>query len=54
MKDKTRVTVMVCFAADGNIFPLAVVGRIKQPLFLRLITDGKSLFPYNSKFVGFI
>ena len=27
MKDKTRVTLMVCTAADGSKVPLAVVGK---------------------------
>ena len=30
MKDKTRVIVMVCFAADLNRLTLAVVGKSKQ------------------------
>ena len=31
MKDKKCVTIMVCFAEDGNIFSLYVVGKSKKP-----------------------
>jgi hypothetical protein len=32
MKDKTRVTVMVCTASNGDKVPLAIIGKSKKPL----------------------
>ena len=49
MKDKTRATAIVCFAADGHILPLAVFVNIKQLHCFRLIIDGKPPLPYTSK-----
>ena len=31
MKDKARITLMVCTAADGTKVPLAIVGKSKNP-----------------------
>ena len=36
MKDKTRVTLMVCTAADGTKVPLAMIGKSKRPKCFRL------------------
>ena len=47
MKGKNRVTMMVCFAADGNRLSLSVVGKINQPHCLRLRIDEKPPLPYT-------
>ena len=49
MKDKTRVSVMVCFAADGHILRLSLVRNSKQSHCFRLITDGKPPLLYTSQ-----
>jgi DDE superfamily endonuclease/Tc5 transposase DNA-binding domain len=36
MKDKTRITLMVCTAADGSKVPLSIVGKPKKPQCFRL------------------
>jgi Tc5 transposase DNA-binding domain/DDE superfamily endonuclease len=36
MKDKTRITLMVCTSADGCKVPLSVVGKPKKPVCFRL------------------
>ena len=47
MKGKARVTMMVCFAEDGNRLSLSVVGKINQPHCLRLRIYGKPPLPYT-------
>jgi hypothetical protein len=44
MKDKTRITVMLCTAADGSNVPLAVVGKAKKPACFSL---GDPPLPYH-------
>ena len=41
MKDKHRLTVMVCTSAAGAKVPLAIVGKPKKPRCFRLSPDGK-------------
>jgi Tc5 transposase DNA-binding domain/DDE superfamily endonuclease len=36
MKDKTRITLMVCTAADGSKVPLSIVGKPMKPQCFRL------------------
>jgi hypothetical protein len=36
MKDRTRITLMICTAADGSKVPLMVVGKAKKPTCFRL------------------
>ena len=48
MKDKTYVTVMVCIAEDGRIYPLAIVVQINQPYSFRMITGRKPPLPYTT------
>jgi DDE superfamily endonuclease/Tc5 transposase DNA-binding domain len=49
MKDKTRVTLMVCTAANGSKVPLAVVGAAKKPLCFNLLENGKPPLAYTSQ-----
>ena len=39
MKDKTRLTIMVCTSANGDKFPLAIVGKPKVPACFRLLPN---------------
>ena len=49
MKDKTRITLMVCTAADGSKVPLSVVGKPKKPECFRLLRGGKTPVPYTNQ-----
>ena len=50
MKDKTRLTLMVCTAANGEKFPLAIVGKPKTPHCFRLLADpGNTPIPYTNQ-----
>ena len=49
MKDKTRVTLMVCTDADGTKVPLSVVGKPKKPKYFRLLRGGKTPVPYTNQ-----
>ena len=49
MKDKTCVTVMVCFAEYGHILPLSAVGKSKQQRCFILTTDRKPPLSYTSQ-----
>ena len=49
MKDKTRVTLMVCTSADGTKLPLLIVGKAKTPACFRL-RGGRDLpLPYYNQ-----
>ena len=48
MKDKTRVTLMLCTAADGSKVPLAVVGKSKKPMCFREVRNGMPPIPYTN------
>ena len=39
MKEKTRITIMVCTAANGDKLPLAIIGKPKMPHCLKLPVD---------------
>ena len=39
MKDKERVTLMVCTSADGWRAPLALIGKSKKPVCFQLLTN---------------
>ena len=39
MKDKNRVTIMVCTAGNGDKLPLAIIGKPKDPVCFRLLHD---------------
>ena len=43
MKDKTRLTLMVCTSATGEKVPLHMVGKSKKPACFRLLAAGKKL-----------
>jgi DDE superfamily endonuclease/Tc5 transposase DNA-binding domain len=49
MKDKTRITLMVCTAADGSKVPLSVVGRSKNPVCFRACENNKPPLPYTDQ-----
>ena len=50
MKDKTRVTLMVCTAVDGSKVLLAVVGKPKKPMCFRVQTrNGHPPIPYTNQ-----
>ena len=42
MKDKARITLMVCTAADGSKLPLALVGKPKKPRCFNLLSNPSS------------
>ena len=46
MKDKTRMTLMVCTVASGKKVPLAVVGKSKAPKYFEGITPP---LPYTNQ-----
>jgi hypothetical protein len=46
MKDKNRITVMVCTAANGSKVPLFVVGKYKNPTCFRLCENDKPPMAY--------
>ena len=48
MTDKTRVTLMICTAADGFKVPIALIGKSKKPTCFELIQPGKRTpLPYK-------
>jgi len=50
MKDKTRVTAMVCTAADGFRVPVAIIGKAKRPQCFDLLQPGHSTpLPYKNQ-----
>lgn len=49
MKDKTRVTLMVCTAADGTKVPLAMIGKSKTPVCFTLCENGKPPMAYMNQ-----
>lgn len=50
MKDKTRITIMVCTAANGVKFPLAIIGKPKKPACFRLLPDQQNTpIPYTNQ-----
>ena len=46
MKDKDRVTVIICTSADRKKYPLAVIRRTKKHQCYDLVTNGKVPLPY--------
>jgi hypothetical protein len=49
MKDKTRITIMVCTASDGTKVPLSVIGKPKKPVCFHLADGGKPPLSYNNQ-----
>ena len=49
MKDKTRVTIMVCTSASGSRLPLAVIGKYKKPTCFKLLNGNDTPLPYYSQ-----
>ena len=49
MKDKTRVTAMVCTAADGYCCPLAIIGKSKRPVCFDLLCGSKTPLLYKEQ-----
>jgi DDE superfamily endonuclease/Tc5 transposase DNA-binding domain len=49
MKDKTRITLMVCTAADGSKVPLSIVGKPAKPVCFRLCENDKPPLAYTSQ-----
>jgi hypothetical protein len=48
MKDKARVTAMICTAADGFRLPVAIIGKAKKPVCFGLLQPGHSTpLPYK-------
>jgi hypothetical protein len=41
MKDKTRITIMVCTASNGRKVPLSVIGEPKKPVCFSLLLGGR-------------
>ena len=48
MKDKTRLTMMICTAASGSRLPIAIVGKPKKPKCFEL-KRGKLPLPYTDQ-----
>ena len=46
MKDKTRVTMMVCTSASGSRLPLALFGKFKHPQCFNLLNGCDTPLPY--------
>jgi DDE superfamily endonuclease/Tc5 transposase DNA-binding domain len=46
MKDKNRITVMICTAADGSKVPLSIVGKSKNPVCFRICESSNPPLPY--------
>ena len=42
MKDKERITLMVCTSADGWRVPLALIGKFKKPVCFQLLPNPKN------------
>ena len=49
MKDKSRITVMVCTAADGSKSPLSIVGKAKKPTCFTLCENDKPPMAYTNQ-----
>ena len=49
MKDKTRVTLMVCTSADGTKLPLSLVGKSKKPECFRMLNGRDPPLPYTNQ-----
>ena len=49
MKDKTRITAMICTAADGSKVPLAIVGKPKKTMCFRISGDEPPIAYTNQK-----
>jgi DDE superfamily endonuclease len=49
MKDKNRITLMLCTAANGMKVPLAVVGKAKMPVCFSLCENSKPPIAYTSQ-----
>lgn len=49
MKDKDRVTIMVCTSATGKKLPLAMVGTAKTPHCFRLVDSVPMAYTHQSK-----
>jgi hypothetical protein len=49
MKDKTRITIMVCAASDGTKVPLSVIGKPKKPVCFSLMDNGTPPLAYNNQ-----
>ena len=49
MRDKTRVTLMVCTSAVGEKVPLHIVGKSKKPACFRLLPNGKPPLFYTDQ-----
>jgi hypothetical protein len=49
MKDKTRITAMICTAADGSKVPLAIVGKPKKTTCFRISDDEPPIVYTNHK-----
>lgn len=50
MKDKTRVTAMICTAADGTQTPIAIIGKAKKPSCFQLHDPATALpLPYKEQ-----
>ena len=48
MKDKSRITIMVCTSADSKKCPLAIIGKRKSPYCFRL-ANGKLPIKYKDQ-----
>ena len=46
MKDKSRITLMVCTAADGSNSPLAIVGKPKKTSCFAELSNKKPSIAY--------
>ena len=49
MKDKTRITIMLCTAASGRKQPLAVIGKSKNPRCFKHLPDKKPPMAYRNQ-----
>ena len=49
IKDKTRITVMVCTATNGKKVPLAVIGKPENPVCFSLAPNRKPPLPYRNQ-----
>ena len=49
IKDKTRVTIMVCTSASGSRLPLAVIGKHKNPTCFKLLNGNDTPLPYYNQ-----
>jgi DDE superfamily endonuclease len=47
MKDKNRITVMICTAANGSKVPLAVIGKAAKPTCFRLCENEEPPIAYT-------